>query len=234
MTATMIDPNLVAAASPVRASTSDANSGDVSATSLAVTASAPLASGIQDNVKLTFSVSGGTSTYTAVDTTTGSTLATNAAYTAGAPINLNGWSLTLNGTPGNGDTVSVGANTGGTSDNSNALLLAGTSQQETSPALVRPRAPTRTWWPISARKTASLKSTSTAQANILTSATTAQAATSGVSLDDEAANLLKYQQAYQASSSGHCHREQYVQRDFAAVRLKRTAKRELHHACQYT
>jgi flagellar hook-associated protein 1 FlgK len=49
-------------------------------------------------------------------------------------------------------------------------------------------------------QTQSLKSTSTAQANILTDATTAQAATSGVNLDDEAANLLKFQQAYQASS----------------------------------
>ena len=41
MTAIMTDPNLVAAAGPVRASLSDSNAGDLSASSLAVTASGP-------------------------------------------------------------------------------------------------------------------------------------------------------------------------------------------------
>jgi flagellar hook-associated protein 1 FlgK len=199
MTANVTDPSLVAAASPVRASLSDSNAGDLSISSLAVSASAPLSSGIQDNVQLTFAVSGGTSTYTAVDTTTGTTLASNAAYTAGAAIKLNGWSLTLNGTPANGDTTSVGANTGGTSDNSNALLLAGLATQHVT-SLGSASSAYQDMVANIGTQTQSLKSTSTAQANILTDATTAQAATSGVNLDDEAANLLKFQQAYQASS----------------------------------
>ena len=199
MAANVSDPNLVAAASPVRASMSDSNAGDLSTSNLAVTASVPLSSAIQDKVQLTFAVSGGTSTYTAVDTTTGTTLASNAAYTAGSAINLNGWSLTLNGTPANGDTVSVGANIGGTSDNSNALLLAGLANQNVT-SLGSASSAYQDMVANIGTQTESLKSTSTAQANILTDATTAQAATSGVNLDDEAANLLKFQQAYQASS----------------------------------
>jgi flagellar hook-associated protein 1 FlgK len=199
MTAIVSDPNLVAAASPVRASLADSNSGDLTTSNLAVSASAPLSSAIQDNVKLTFTVSGSTSTYSAVDTTTGTTLASNAAYTAGSAINLNGWSLTLNGTPGNGDTVFVGANSGGTSDNSNALLLAGLATQNVT-SLGSASSAYQDMVANIGTQTASLKSTSTAQANILTDASATQAATSGVNLDDEAANLLKYQQAYQASS----------------------------------
>jgi flagellar hook-associated protein 1 FlgK len=199
MAAMVSDPNLVAAASPLRASLSDSNSGDLSTSNLSVSASAPLTSAIQDKVQLTFSVVGSTSTYTAVDTTTGTTLATNAAYTAGSAINLNGWSLTLNGTPGNGDTVAVGANSGGTSDNSNALLLAGLANRNVT-SLGSASSAYQDMVANIGTQTASLKSTSTAQANILTDATATQAATSGVSLDDEAANLLKYQQAYQASS----------------------------------
>ena len=199
MMAIMTDPNLVAAAGPVRASLSDSNAGDLSTSSLAVTASAPLSSTIQDKVQLTFSVSGGTPTYTAVDTTTGTTLASNAAYSAGSAISLNGWSLTLNGTPANGDSVSIGANSGGTSDNSNALLLAGLATQNVT-SLGSASSAYQDMVANIGTQTASLKSTSTAQANILSDANSAQAATSGVSLDDEAANLLKYQQAYQASS----------------------------------
>jgi flagellar hook-associated protein 1 FlgK len=45
-----------------------------------------------------------------------------------------------------------------------------------------------------------IQSASTAQANTLKQVTTAQQSVSGVNLDEEAANLLRYQQAYQASS----------------------------------
>jgi flagellar hook-associated protein 1 FlgK len=45
-----------------------------------------------------------------------------------------------------------------------------------------------------------LESTSTAQDSLLTQAQKTVSSTSGVNLDNEAANLLQYQQAYQAAS----------------------------------
>jgi flagellar hook-associated protein 1 FlgK len=45
-----------------------------------------------------------------------------------------------------------------------------------------------------------LKSSSTAQTALLNQATSAQQAVSGVNLNEEAANLMQYQQLYQANS----------------------------------
>ncbi|MGZ3252837.1 MAG: flagellar basal body rod C-terminal domain-containing protein, partial [Burkholderiaceae bacterium] len=47
-------------------------------------------------------------------------------------------------------------------------------------------------------KTRELEVTSTAADQLVTSATQAQQSVSGVNLDEEATNLLRYQQAYQA------------------------------------
>ena len=45
-----------------------------------------------------------------------------------------------------------------------------------------------------------LKATSTAQTALLTQATSAQQSVQGVNLNEEAANLIQYQQLYQANS----------------------------------
>jgi len=49
-------------------------------------------------------------------------------------------------------------------------------------------------------QTQSVQTAQTAQATQLQEVTTLQQSISGVNLDEEAANLLKYQQAYQASA----------------------------------
>jgi flagellar hook-associated protein 1 FlgK len=49
-------------------------------------------------------------------------------------------------------------------------------------------------------QTRELDVTSKAQASMLSQVTKAQQSVSGVNLDEEAANLLKYQQAYQAAA----------------------------------
>ncbi|MGH8685202.1 MAG: flagellar basal body rod C-terminal domain-containing protein, partial [Nitrosospira sp.] len=49
-------------------------------------------------------------------------------------------------------------------------------------------------------KTRELEVTSAAQANLLSQTQVLQQSESGVNLDEEAANLLRYQQAYQAAS----------------------------------
>ena len=48
-------------------------------------------------------------------------------------------------------------------------------------------------------KTNEVQATNTSEQSMLTSATNSQQSVSGVNLDEEATNLLKYQQAYQAA-----------------------------------
>ena len=121
------------------------------------------------------------------------------AYTADAPITVNGWEVTIGGAPAAGDVFTVTSNAGGVGDNRNAQALTdafdggifsgGTvSVQERFESLVSQVATdTR-------RSGISL----TAQTAITEQARTEQLSVSGVNLDEEAANMIKYQQAYQA------------------------------------
>ena len=138
-------------------------------------------------------------TYDLIDPATNNVLSANNAYTDGATISQNGWNLTFGGTPGNGDTFTVGPNTNGTGDNRNALLLAAVqrnavtasgSAQDTYNGLVG----------LIGNKANEASSLSTAQDNLLTQAQDSRDSVSGVNLDEEAVNLQKYQQAYQAAS----------------------------------
>jgi flagellar hook-associated protein 1 FlgK len=120
-------------------------------------------------------------------------------YTADAPILVNGWEVTISGAPVAGDTFTVTSNAGGVGDNRNAQALSdafdggifsgGTvSVQERFESLVSQVATdTR-------RSGINL----TAQTAITEQARTEQLSVSGVNLDEEAANMIKYQQAYQA------------------------------------
>jgi flagellar hook-associated protein 1 FlgK len=124
--------------------------------------------------------------------------ATNLAYTPGADISYNGWTVQVSGTPANGDFFSVGPNTNGVGDSRNALLLGalqtanltdGTNLQGAYSQLVS----------MVGNKTRELQVTSSAASQMTAQANSAQQAESGVNLDEEAANLLRYQQAYQAA-----------------------------------
>ncbi len=121
-------------------------------------------------------------------------------------VNINGMSFSINGIPRSGDTFTVGNNSGGVSDNSNALLLAQLQTRNTLSA------------PAGGSATASYQSSYSqlvaqvgAKANevqvtgqgfqsLVSQAQTARDSTSAVNLDEEAANLMQYQQAYQAAA----------------------------------
>jgi flagellar hook-associated protein 1 len=132
-------------------------------------------------------------------------------YTSGAnippsqtpPNNVpaNGWQVQITGTPAAGDVFTVQSNAGATGDNRNALASAG---QQTQGVLLN--GTTSVNGAVSAMITAI-----GTQAQQVTTAQTAQTAVnsqalqnvqsvSGVNLDEEAANLLQWQQAYQASA----------------------------------
>ncbi len=112
-----------------------------------------------------------------------------------------GYRVTLSGTPNPGDSFTVDYNSGGTGDNSNILAL-GNLQHATLLA-----GKTATFQDAYGRMVAGVGTTTqraqtdnTASKNLLTQAKAAQQSLSGVNLDEEAANLLKYQQAYQAAA----------------------------------
>jgi flagellar hook-associated protein 1 FlgK len=121
------------------------------------------------------------------------------AYTDGDPIVINGSSVMISGAPSVGDQFTVEANYGASGDNSNGLLLSdiqsvgildgGTiSINENYGRLVSGIGST----------THQIKAGKEAQGVVLTNAQDAVSSTSAVNLDEEAANLIKYQQAYQA------------------------------------
>ena len=122
-------------------------------------------------------------------------------YSSGANIDINGARITITGTPAAGDQFLLEANTGGVGDNRNGLLLAdlqsirvisnGTaSYQDAYSRLVAD---------VGATTQQSEVSTS-ALAALLDNALQARESISGVNLDEEAANLLRFQQAYQAAA----------------------------------
>jgi flagellar hook-associated protein 3 FlgL len=62
-----------------------------------------------DKYQLSFSVAaGGATTYSVLDTTSGASVASNAAYTPGGAISVNGVSFAVTGTPAQGDVLNLG------------------------------------------------------------------------------------------------------------------------------
>ena len=189
-------PSAVAAASPIQASAGSSNTGGLSVTSMqAQTVNANLT----DTVNLTFNAAAGT--FDAVDATTATTLATGVPYTPGQPISYNGWALTLSGQPQTGDTITVGAANPAylatNSGNATALMNLRDLPLFDGAALTNGYAAAIAQVGLEAQSASTSATSSQAAAS---SAKTAQANVSGVNLDEEAANLLQYQQAYQASA----------------------------------
>lgn len=121
-------------------------------------------------------------------------------YVEGATISFGGVSFTMSGSPANGDRFTVGPNTNGVGDNRNALLLGALQSAKT---LVNGTATVQGAFGqmvnMVGNKTHELDVNMTAENTMLAQVVAAQQSVSGVNLDEEAANLLRYQQAYQAA-----------------------------------
>jgi flagellar hook-associated protein 1 len=189
MSVLITDPSEVAAAAPIRtaADTGNTGTGSITAGEVLDSTNAQLRSPVTIEFlsATTYSINGA-GTFT---------------YTDGANIDVNGWRVQISGAPAAGDTFTVSDNTSGTGDNRNALALADALKS-----------------PVLNNGTTSLGSavgefvggigvaTRQAQVNrdaqsVVHEESVAQKeAVSGVNLDEEAANLLKYQQAYQAAA----------------------------------
>jgi flagellar hook-associated protein 1 FlgK len=183
------DPSKVAAAGAVQATPAAANTG-----------SATISSGTVVNAASPNLLATATLTFT-TPTTYSINGAGSFAYTPGGNITQNGWQVQISGAPAAGDTFTVQSNAGGTGDNRNALLSAG--QQST---LVLQNGTASISSAVSALVTGigsqaeQINTAQTAQAAVNTQAVTNQQSVSGVNLDEEAAHLLQWQQAYQAAA----------------------------------
>ncbi len=177
------------------AGTAPGNAGLTAATT-ASTQQPPVNANLQQPVTITFN--NPPTTFTISGTGTG--LPATLAYTPGTPISYNGWSVQINGNPSANDVFTVKANTNASSDGNNALLMAGLQTQNTmlGGAVTYAGAFAQLVSQVGSQ-TNQLQITSQAQTNMVNQTTQTQQSISGVNLDEEAANLIKYQQAYQAA-----------------------------------
>lgn len=131
---------------------------------------------------------------------TGTDLTGPLAYTSGADISFNGWTTQVNGAPEAGDTFLVQPTGPASGDNSNALALAKTNArgffgggtQSIDDFAARM---------VTTLGTTALRATQDAKVQTALRSQVQQASDNyaGVNLDEEASNMLKYQQAYQAA-----------------------------------
>jgi len=187
------DPSKIAAAGPLVAAATSSNTGSASIASATVP---DMTAWTRGNYTLSFT---DPTDYTVTDAS-GNTVATG-TYTAGTPISFNGINVSLNGTPAAGDSFTVDDNAGGTGDNSNALQMAAILNSK----VLNGGADSLTdavnsYVGSVGLLTSQAQNGATAQQSVMTTAQTAQQSVSGVNLDQEAANLLQFQQAYQAAA----------------------------------
>jgi len=192
----MTDPALFAAAAPIRTAAGAGNTGSAAISAGTVNMPPPPNANLQQTVTITF-----TSPATFNVTGTGTGNPAGVAYTPGATISFNGWSASISGAPATGDTFTISSNLNGISDNRNALLLAALQTQATIAS------GTATFQGAYGQLVSDVGTTTrqsdialAAQQTFLDQSRQAQQSFSGVNLDEEAANLVRYQQAYQASA----------------------------------
>jgi len=184
------DPNGIAAAAPIIASVSSNNTGNATITQGAVVNAGnanllnPVT--IQFLSATTYTTDGGATTNT---------------YTSGQNIAVNGWQVAISGAPATGDTFTVKANTSGKGDNRNALLMA--NAFDTGLLVGGTKSindAVGTWVADIGTKSNQAQANLTTQSAVYGDAVNSQQSISGVNLDEEAANLVRYQQAYAAAA----------------------------------
>lgn len=189
--AVLSNPSQIAAAAALNATPAGANTGTGTISSGTVLNAANpsllTTTTIQFNTATTYSINGFGPPYS--------------TYSPGANISANGWQVQISGTPAAGDSFTVQSNAGATGDNRNALLGA---KQQTDLVLANGTLSIND--SVSALITGvgsqaqQINTAQTAQTAVNTQAVNNQQSTSGVNLDEEAAKLLQWQQAYGAAA----------------------------------
>ena len=198
------NPDELAAASALTANINKNNTGKLQLTQLGANDFTGIPAA-QDPVRLTFDGAGQVTyqTYNHL-TSTWSAASPPMDYTPGQPIIINGWSITLTGTPAAGDTVDVAnaldfgeafrlnaGNAGAFLDlRDKKVFDEGTTLSDGFSAAMA----------VVGTRTQSVQLAEKLSSTVAKNLEMDRTAVSGVNLDEEAARLLQYQQAYQASS----------------------------------
>jgi len=184
----LTSPTQIASGAAVQTGAATANTG--TGTIAAATVTDPTNANLLTPTSITFTspttyqVSGDPATY---------------AYTPGAAIAANGWTTSISGTPATGDTFNVSSNAGNTGDNTNLFaMIDGLNASSLDGGTTSLTGATGSLLGQVGAQTQQAQSNASAQQAVNTSATDAVNNLSGVNLDEEAANMVKYQQAYQA------------------------------------
>jgi len=212
------DPRLVAAAAPVQASAAISNVGNASIGIPSVVTGVPVstttlplnaalltpASIVFQSPPTTYRINGGAAQ----------------AYVSGQPIVANGWSVAITGVPAAGDTFAIGPNTSGSGDNRNALAMA---QLQNQGVLVGGTVSISGGYSslvgVIGTVTHQADIAQTAQQAVVAQAQQAVSSVSGVNLDEEAANMLRWQQAYSAAAKLVATADTMFQTLLAAVKV---------------
>lgn len=186
------DPARIAAAAPLVTGAGASNAGTASIDAGQVSS---MAAWTRANYTLAFT---SPSTYTI----TGSNgQSTSGSYVSGQPISFNGMSFTISGAPATGDQFTINDNSAGKGDGRNALKIASFL---TNPVLAGGTQSLAgafgAFVGTVGLQTSQAQNGASAQQSAMTSAQAAQQSVSGVNLDEEAANLLRFQQAYTAAA----------------------------------
>lgn len=185
---TITDPRKIAMASPITTSANAANLGAASISAGTVLDATNL--NLQNTVTIQF--------------TTATTYSINGgpaqAYTSGADIDVNGWRIQIAGNPQTNDVFTVKSNIGGIGDNRNALELV---KLQTKQQLMGGNDYRGVYATLIAEVGAQgrrVENTLQSQEALLSQSQLSRESVSGVSLDEEAADLLRFQQSYQAAA----------------------------------
>ena len=200
------DTRELAAAAPIRTTASQANTGNARISAGSVGTGYP-ASPLAATLTLTYTAAtgtlGGFPVGSPVTVSLNGSATTYAAgvpvpYGPGATIEWDDIRVQLSGTPADGDAFSVAPNLNAVGDNRNALALAGL---QTRPALggATLQQAYGQLTSLIGNKAREMQVATDAQTSLVAQVRAAREAVSGVNLDEEAADLLRYQQAYQAA-----------------------------------
>jgi flagellar hook-associated protein 1 len=214
LAAVLTDPAKVAAAVPIVTgnATSNKGSGAISAGSVAAPLGVPIlpATGVTlkyDNTVTPATLSGfpAAVTVTLADGSVPSgspyAVGTNVPFSAGAKMSFNGITVTVSGTPSNNDTFTIDPNTNGVSDGRNALLMGALQNKKTMGNGTSSFSDAYGQLVSTVgNKARQVQIANTAQTSLTAQIRSAQQSVSGVNQDEETANLLMFQQMYQANA----------------------------------
>jgi flagellar hook-associated protein 1 FlgK len=202
------DPRGLAAASPVTATATPANTGTAAIAALTVVS--PSVDPTQ-TATITFTSGSGAYDWELRDRTTNALLSSGSGtWTAGQPIALNGFELQLSGVPANGDVFTVAQTAYPSTSNGNALSMVALRD-----AVLVGRVPNgsggvagglgfiEAWAQAMADigvRTQGALTASQISTQVADTAKQALSNRTGVNLDEEAARLMQFQQGYQAAA----------------------------------